>query len=181
MDFCTRSGWRSSPQPGHQRTSCRTRNPSSCTWASARPPPLSPARSWCAPDELMNRFHNFLARQRQAAHAVEADGVTRYSARSTRTSWPLLIRAPSPCDTRAGCGRGPAAADSGGAGGSTDGQTGRLRALHRRRDRAVRASQPTTSRSPVAGPLIVVGGISCATRRTFSARILTMWSWLSGS
>ena len=40
---------------------------------------------------------------------------------------------------------------------------------------------PTTRRSPPAGPLIVVGGISWATRRTFSARSRTMRSWLSGS
>ena len=37
------------------------------------------------------------------------------------------------------------------------------------------------SESPVAGPLMVVGGISWATRRTFSARVRTMWSWFSGS
>src|SRR5713226_2088026 len=107
---------------------------------------------------------------------------TRYSARSTRTSWPLLISGTS---TRRYSRR--MWPRSGGSGfrwrrwmDATD-----LPSPCARSTAAVMAPyvppQPTTSTSPVAGPLIEVGGISCATRRTFSARVRTMWSWLSGS
>src|SRR5215510_3831989 len=107
---------------------------------------------------------------------------TRYSARSTRTSWPLLISGTS--TLRYSRRMWPR---SGGSGfrcrtwtDATD-----FPSVWARSTAAVIAPyvppQPTTSRSPVAGPLMVVGGISWATRRTFSARIRTMWSWFSAS
>src|SRR5215467_4694107 len=107
---------------------------------------------------------------------------TRYSARSTRTSWPLLISG-----TRTLRYSRRMWPRSGGSGfkcrrwiDATDLPSACARSTAAVMEPYV-PPQPTTSNSPVAGPLIDVGGISCATRRTFSARIRTMWSWFSGS
>src|SRR5207237_8013445 len=100
---------------------------------------------------------------------------TRYSARSTRTSCPLLISG-----TRTLRYSRRMWPRSGGSGfmwrrctDATD-----LPASCARSTAAVIAPyvppHSTTRRSPVAGPLIDVGGISWATRRTFSARVRTM-------
>src|SRR5205814_50703 len=107
---------------------------------------------------------------------------TRYSARSTRTSWPLLIS--GTITLRYSRRMWPRSGGSGFRWRRWIDATDRPAACARSTAAVIEPyvpPQPTTSRSPVAGPLIVVGGISCATRRTFSARILTMWSWLSGS
>src|SRR3989454_2212974 len=107
---------------------------------------------------------------------------TRYSARSTRTSWPLLISGTS--TLRYSRRMWPRSGGSGFRCRRWIDATECPAACARSTAAVIEPyvpPQPTTSRSPVAGPLIVVGGISCATRRTFSARVRTMWSWLSGS
>src|SRR5262249_35764823 len=102
---------------------------------------------------------------------------TRYSARRTRTSCPLLISGTSTRRYwRRICPR------SGGSGFRYRRwmEATPLPSICASSTAAVAAPwappQPTTSTSPVAGPLMLVGGISWPTRRTFSARVRTMWS-----
>src|SRR3990170_1049143 len=107
---------------------------------------------------------------------------TRYSARRTRTSWPLLISGTS---TRLNWRRiWPRSGGSGFRWRMWTEATA-LPSICASSTAAVMAPyvppQPTTSTSPDSLPLTTVGGISCATRRTFSARVRTMWSWLSAS
>src|SRR5205809_874768 len=68
-----RRGSRSPRSRGTTGRPGRTRSPSSCTWAL--PSPRRRPRSYVALHELGDGLEDLFARERQAAHAVEADGV----------------------------------------------------------------------------------------------------------